>query len=306
MSVTIIEYLSSTVRVSVPIILIAIGVAYSEKAGVHAMGAEGYMLISAFVSVVGTIVTGSHLTGVVLAVLVGMVSAAMFSYFTVALGANQVICGLGMNFVMLGLTSFLQRLIWGVTGIPRIPAMNAIPIPGLSAIPFLGPMLFNQPVLTYLTYLLIPAAWWVMYKTTWGLQLRSVGENPSCSDTLGINVVRTRSLSAIACGAFCGLSGAVLALQQVQSFTENISGGRGWLGLIAATFGRWNPLWASGAGLIFGAAESLQLRVQIFSKINISSYVILMIPYLVALLFIMLTGKACKHPAGMGKFYSKQ
>ena len=107
-------------------------------------------------------------------------------------------------------------------------------------------------------------------------------------------------------GAFCGLSGAVLSLSQVQSFVENISGGRGWLGLIAATFGGWNPLGAAGAGVIFGAAESLQLRLQIMSTINISSYVILMIPYLVALLFILFIGKSRRHPEAMGKHYKKQ
>ncbi len=145
-----------------------------------------------------------------------------------------------------------------------------------------------------------------MFKSRWGLNLRSVGENPSCADTLGINVRKTKILGVLTSGAFCGLSGAVLSLSQVQSFVENISGGRGWLGLIAATFGGWNPLGAAGAGVIFGAAESLQLRLQIMSTINISSYVILMIPYLVALLFILFIGKSRRHPEAMGKHYKKQ
>ncbi len=301
-----VEYLNSAIRVSVPVILIAVGVCYSERAGVFAMGSEGYMLIAAFVSVVTMIYTDNHVISVLAGILSGMAASGIFSYFTVVLGADQVICGLGSNFVMLGLTSSLQRLLWGVTGIPRIPAMNAIPIPILSDIPFIGSMLFNQPILTYVTYFLIPLVWWIMFKSTWGLQLRSVGENPSCADTLGINVVKTRILGIVTGGAFCGLSGAVLSLSQVQSFTENISGGRGWLGLIAATFGGWNPAGAAGAGLIFGAAESLQLRLQIMSRIHISSYVILMIPYLVALLFILFIGKSRRHPAAMGKFYKKQ
>jgi simple sugar transport system permease protein len=302
----IMEYLSAAVRVSVPIVLIAQGVAFSEKAGVHAMGAEGCMLIGAFVSVVMTIASGgNHFVGVMSGILAGVLSAALFSYFAVVIGANQVICGLGLNFVMLGLTGFLQRFFWGVTGIPRIPPMNPIALPVLSQIPLVGSMFFNQPILAYVTYITIPVSWWIMYKTIWGLNLRAVGENPSCADTLGINVVATRSVAAIACGALCGLSGAALALQQVQSFRENISGGRGWLGLIAATFGRWNPLGAAGAGFIFGAADALQLRIQILSK-NISSYVILMVPYLVALVFIMCIGKASRHPASMGKYYRKQ
>lgn len=302
----IIEYLSSTVRISVPIILIAIGVCYSEKAGVYCMGAEGYMLVSAFTSVVAMIGTDNHLISVCIGVLTGIVTAALYAYFSVVLGADQVICGLGINFVMLGLTSSLQRLLWGVTGIPRIRGMGTIEIPLLSDIPFIGPMLFDQPILTYLTYLLIPAAWWVMFKSRWGLNIRSVGENPSCADTLGIGVRKTKIMAVLASGAFCGLSGAVLSLSQVQSFVENISGGRGWLGVIAAVFGGWNPLGAAGAGLIFGAAESLQLRLQILSSIRISSYVILMIPYLVALLAILFIGKSRRHPEAMGKHYRKQ
>ena len=251
------------------------------------MGAEGFMLISAFTSVVAMIGTNNHLVSVVIGIMTGICAAAIYGYFAVVLGADQVICGLGSNFIMLGLTSSLQKLLWGVTGIPRIRGMSSVEIPLLSDIPFLGPMLFDQPVLTYLAYLLIPAAWWVMFKSRWGLNLRSVGENPSCADTLGIHVRKTKIAGVLVSGAFCGLSGAVLSLSQVQSFVENISGGRGWLGLIAATFGGWNPLGAAGAGLIFGAAESLQLRLQIMSKIEISSYVILMIPYLAALLFIL-------------------
>jgi simple sugar transport system permease protein len=302
----VLEFLNSMIRVSVPVILVAIGVCFSEKSGVFAMGSEGYMLISAFVSVVVMIQANNHFVAIMSGIIAGMLVSAIFSYFTVVLGADQVICGLGSNFVMLGLTSSLQRLFWGTTGIPRIAPINPIPIPLLSDIPFIGGMLFNQPFLTYVTYALIPIGWWLMFRSSFGLNLRAVGENPGCADTLGIGVKRMRITGVVIGGAFCGLGGAVLALSQVQSFTENISGGRGWLGLIAATFGGWNPLAASGAGLIFGAAESLQLRLQIFSKISISSYVILMIPYIVALIFIMFVGKSKRHPAGIGKHYRKQ
>ncbi len=302
----VVEYLSSTIRVAVPIVLIALGVCFSERSGVYAMGSEGYMLISCFVSVVMTIQTGNQFFGVLFGVLSAMCATALYSYFTVVLGAHQVICGLGSNFVILGLTSALQRLFWGIEGVPRIEPLLPIAIPGLSSIPFVGDMFFNQPIITYICYLLIPVAWWVMFKSTWGLQIRAVGENPNCADTLGINVVKTRVLAVITGGAFCGLAGSALALQQVQSFTENMSNGRGWLGLIAATFGGWNPIGAAGAGLVFGAAEVLQLRLQLLGSFNISSYIILMVPYLVALLFILFIGKGRRHPSAMGKYYKKQ
>ncbi|MFR3032150.1 MAG: ABC transporter permease subunit, partial [Blautia sp.] len=135
-----IEYLNSTIRISVPIILIAVGVCYSEKSGVYAMGAEGFMLISAFTSVVAMIGTNNHLVSVVIGIMTGICAAAIYGYFAVVLGADQVICGLGSNFIMLGLTSSLQKLLWGVTGIPRIRGMSSVEIPLLSDIPFLGPM----------------------------------------------------------------------------------------------------------------------------------------------------------------------
>lgn len=303
---TIIDFASSTVRISVPIIMLALGVCYAEKAGVHAMGAEGHALIASFVSVIMTIVSGNHVVGILSGILAAMLVAVIYGGLVNYLGANQVICGLGINFFVLGLTSSLQRYFWGTSGVPRIPALNPVELPLLSKIPLIGPVLFNQPVLTYLAYILIPVAWWIMFKSTWGLQLRAVGENPSCADTLGINVARTRSASVIVCGAFCGLGGSILALQQVQTFTENITNGRGWLAIIAATFGGWNPVGAAGAGLIFGASEVLQLRLQMSSNIKISSYFILMLPYLIALVFILLIGKGRRHPAGMGKFYKKQ
>ena len=138
-----VEYLNSTIRISVPIILIAVGVCYSEKSGVYAMGSEGFMLISAFTSVVMMIGTDNHLISVCIGILTGVTASAIYAYFAVVLGADQVICGLGSNFVMLGLTSSLQKLLWGVTGIPRIRGMNPVAIPGLSEIPFIGPMLFE-------------------------------------------------------------------------------------------------------------------------------------------------------------------
>lgn len=301
----IIECLSSAIRVSAPIILIAIGVSFSEKAGVYAMNAEGYMLIAAFASVMVTVLTHSLAWGVIAGILVGIIVSWIYSLLVLKLGADQVLCGLGTNFAVIGLTSSLQRLFWGVTGIPRIPAFEGIEIPLLSDIPVVGQALFHQPVLTYFTYLLVPICWWIMQKSTLGFSLRAVGENPSCADTLGINVFKTRLLSVLTCGALCGLSGAVLALQQVRTFNENMSAGRGWLGIVAAVFGGWNPLGATGASLIFGIAEALQLRLQMLAGINISSYLIQMFPYIIALLFIAFLGKSRRHPAAMSKFYKK-
>lgn len=303
------DFLQASVRVATPIIFIAIGACYSERSGFYAMGLEGYALLSCFVSVAVTIFTQSILLGILAGILSGMLAAGIVAYAGVVLGGDQVLSALGMNFFALGFTGFMMRLFWGVgtNGLPPITPLTDIPIPLLSSIPFIGPILFNQPILTYLVYLTIPAAWWVMFKSKWGLQLRAVGENPRAVDTVGLPVIKTRFTAVIISGAFAAMGGAVLALQQVQTFTEGMTNGRGWLGLIACVFARWNPLAAAGAAFLFGAADALQIRVQMFPAFKeVSSYFILMLPHLLALFLILFVGKGTRHPAAMGVHYTKE
>lgn len=299
-------YLSSAIRLSVPVLLAAIGVCYSEKAGVYGMNADANMLSACFVSVVTTLATGNPWLGVLAGILAACICSALFSVFAVKAGTNQCLTGLAFNFMVTGLTSSLLRLFWSTSGIPQFEGLGEVAIPGLSKIPVIGPILFNQPILTYAVYFIVPISWFVMFKSTWGLKIRSVGENPRCADTLGIDVIKTRIVSVITCGLFCGLGGAVLSIQQVQTFTEGMTGARGWMGIIAAYFGGWSPLGATGAALIFGLAEALEKRIQLLSFINLSSYVIQMFPYIAALLVIMLTGSSRRHPAAMAKYYEKQ
>ncbi len=304
-----IEFLHASVRVATPIAFVAIGAAFSERSGVYAMGLEGYMLISCFTSVAATVMTGSLIVGISAGIISGMVASAIVAFSSLYLGSEQVLTALSINVFALGLTGFLQRLIWGTGtgGLPLIDPLKNIPFPLLSAIPFIGPIIFNQPILTYMVYLTIPMAWWVMLKTKWGLQLRAVGEHPRAVDTVGLPVARTRFLAVIFSGALAAMGGAVLSLQQVRTFTEGMTNGRGWLGLIACIFGRWNPLGAAGAAFLFGAAEALQLRVQMSSAgADISSYFILMLPHLLALTLILIIGKAARHPAATGVYYTKE
>lgn len=299
-------YLNSALRLSIPILMVAIGVCYSEKSGVYCMNADSSMLSSCFLSVVTMLLTNNLLLSVLVGIVSGAVVASMFSIFAVRVGANQCLVGLAFNFIVVGLTSSLLRLFWNTGGIPRFDGLSDIAIPGLSRIPILGDIFFNQPLLTYCVYLLVPISWYVLFHTTWGLMIRSVGENPRCADTLGINVLKTRTVAVIVGGVFSGFGGAVLALQQVQTFTEEMTGARAWMGIIAAYFGGWSPLGATGAALIFGLAEALEKRIQLLSFINLSSYVIQMFPYIAALIVILLTGSSRRHPAAMAKYYQKQ
>jgi general nucleoside transport system permease protein len=303
-----IEFLQASVRVATPVAFVAMGAAYSERSGVYAMGLEGYMLMSCFASVAVTIYTGSLFLGIIAGILAGMLTSSIVAYSAVILGGEQVLSALSMNIFALGFTGFMQRFVWGVGtgGLPLIEPLQNIPIPLLFDIPVLGPIIFNQPILTYLAYITIPIAWWVMFKSKWGLQLRAVGEHPRAADTVGLPVARTRFMAVVISGGLSALGGAVLSLQQVRTFTEGMTNGRGWLGLIACIFGRWNPAGAAGAAFLFGAADALQLRVQLSSAVEISSYFILMLPHLLALTLILFIGKAARHPAATGIHYTKE
>jgi simple sugar transport system permease protein len=302
---SIVSILASSVRVTTPILFVALGGCFSEQAGVFAMGLEGYMLTSAFVAVVGALLTKSLVLGVLLGIAAGVLMALILAFVTISIGTEQVLSGLAINMLALGMTGFLMRLVWGVSGIPLTPPMDPIPLPLLSKIPLLGPVFFTQPLLTYLAYLAVPAAWWLMYKSRWGLELRAVGEKPRAADTVGISVNGTRYRAVLLSGALAGIGGVILSLQQVNTFTQDMTAGRGWLGLIAAIFGRWNPLGAAGASFVFGFADAMQLRIQV-SAIPISSWIVLMIPHLIALILIALVGKAARHPEATGVQYSKE
>lgn len=303
---SIVLYFNSAITLAVPILLVAIGVCYSEKSGVYAMNSDSCMLGSCFISVAIMLGTGNAALAILGGVLSGGIIAGLFSIFAVRIGANQCLIGLAFNFTVMGLTSSLLRLFWNTGGIPQFAQPGRVAIPLLSQIPIIGAILFNQPVMIYLVYILVPVSWWVLFKSTWGLQIRAVGENPSCADSVGIRVIKTRTIAVIVGGLFSGCGGAILAVQQVGTFTEEMTGARAWMGIISAYFGGWSPIGSAGAALVFGLAESLEKRIQLLPFINLSSYVVQMFPYIAALIVIVLTGRNRRHPAAMAKYYQKQ
>jgi general nucleoside transport system permease protein len=301
----VIAILQGSVRVATPILFAALAGCLSEQAGIYAMGLEGFMLIGAFVSIVAALLTQSLIIGLLAGVLAGGLVATIFAYVTIKVGADQVLGGLAINMFVLGATGFLMRLVWGMSGIPMTPEILIWQVPVLSSIPIIGPVFFNQPPLTYLAYLMVPAVWWFMFKSHWGLELRAVGEKPRAVDTVGISVVRTRFMAVILSGFLAGLGGAVLSLQQVNTFTENMTAGRGWLALISAISGGWNPIWAAATSFLFGIANALQLRIQVMG-LDISSWIVLMVPYILAILLVAIVGKAARHPEATGVQYIKE
>jgi general nucleoside transport system permease protein len=296
-----IDFLAAAIRIATPLAFAALGGVLSERAGVFAVGLEGMMLMGAFAAAAGAWATGSALAGVGLALAGGAAMGLIVAIIAVRYRADHMVTGLTANILAGGLTSYLLRALSG-GGRPiaiHLTPLGAWPIPGLADIPSLGPLLFSLPPLTYLAIALSVALWWFLFRTRWGLALRATGENPEAVFAAGLNPMRVRMLAVVAGGAIAGLGGAVLSLQQVGTFTDNMTGGRGYLALASLIVARWSPLGAVAACLIFGAAEAFELRLQTFG-VPVSSYVIQMAPYLIALAVLAGLGRSSRLPAAIG------
>ncbi|GGX07923.1 hypothetical protein GCM10007242_11970 [Pigmentiphaga litoralis] len=296
------DFLAACIRIATPLALAALGGILSERSGTFAVGLEGQMLTGAFFGVIGTFLLGHIGWGLVAAALGGMGLALLVATATVRFHTEHMVTGIASNILALGLTSFMLRALVGQGQAPviRIPTLQAWSVPYLSDLPVIGPLLFTQPPLTYFTVLAIVPVSVFLFRTRAGLTLRAVGENPQAAFAAGARPDRVRMAAIVAGGAFAGLAGAVLSLQQVGTFTDGMTSGRGYLVLAAIIVGRWMPLGTLAACLVFGAAEALSLRVQAFS-LPVSSYVIQMLPYLAALAVLAGLGRSARLPAAIGK-----
>ncbi|MEM8505922.1 MAG: ABC transporter permease [Cyanobacteria bacterium P01_D01_bin.1] len=294
------DFLSASVRLSVPLTFAALGGLLSERSGILNIGLEGMILTGAFASAATVMSLGQVWAGVVIACVAGALVGLLHAYLCVNLSVNQLVSGLAINLAAAGLTTYGARLIFA-TGTIALPGIESIAIPGLEDLPILG-VLFQQDLLFYLLIVLIVGSTYSLFCTRWGLSLRAVGNAPQAADSAGISVVRVRYLSVVICGALCGLAGAYLALVQVGFFTENMSAGKGFIALAALIFGRWHPVATAAACLLFGTTEALQLRIQAFG-LDIPYQLLAMLPYLTALLALVgIAGKATP-PAALGLPY---
>lgn len=263
------------------------------------------MLIGAFTGALAAYATGSIWIGILASILGGIGLSLLLAVATISFRADQIVATIALNMIAVGLTGFFLRMLFGTSeqSTARVANLPNWPVPLLADIPVIGPVLFNHPPLTYLAYLLVPATALLLYRTTWGLNIRAVGEAPKAAHVVGVSPWKTQYLAVCCSGALAGLAGAVLSLQQVGFFTESMTHGRGFIALAAVIFGRWDPKVTFGACLLFGAAEALQLRVQAFG-LPISSHIVLMLPYLIALLALMGLGGGARHPAAINRPYA--
>jgi simple sugar transport system permease protein len=296
--------LSATWRLATPMIYASIGEVFTERSGVLNIGLEGFMLLGAFAGFAVTYFTGSLALGILGAVLCGLIFGLLFALFTVTIKANQIVVGAAFNLIGLGLTGFLYRA-WFVNKAQGIQAFPPIDIPYLSAIPFLGPVLFRHNILVYCTVPLMLIAGFVLYKTAFGLAVRSVGEHPKAADTAGVSVSLIRYAGVLIGTTLTSLGGAYLTLAHTNQFVEGITTGRGFIALAVVVFGRWSPKGAFWSSLLFGLFYALQLRLQAIANITIPYQFLQALPYVMTLLtLILLRGRAIS-PKALGVPYQK-
>jgi simple sugar transport system permease protein len=275
-AVFIVNWLSAAIRIATPLIVVSIGMIYTERSGVLMIGAEGMMLAGTFVAVAGAAFTGSVVLGSVGAMLVGAVLAAIFAYITVNRRGDQVVTGFGINILALGLTNVLARSL--LADRFRVNIFPTVSIGALDKIPIIGPLLSEQSVVVWITLIIVLISSWILYKTTWGLNIRAVGEHPRAVAAGGLSVFRWRYVGIIAGGIFAGLGGAVLALGNLGYFVPNMTAGRAFIVLAAMIVGKWKPIPTAIVCIMFGAADALQLRMQATGSL-VPHQLLLMIPY---------------------------
>ena len=306
-SLSLIGMVSSSLVRATPIALAALCGVISERAGVTNIAIEGIMLIAAQTSVVSATVSGSLYVGLVVGILTGGLVAAFHALLSIRYKVDQIVSGVAINIFATGATSFISSKYLQSQGelLNNSGTFPIIPIPLLSKIPILGTIFFENNLVVYLTILIVIIMHIVLYYTPWGLRTRSVGEHPKAADTLGINVFFMRYMNVIIGGFIAGLGGAYFTLGSVGRFDEVMTAGKGFIGLAAMIFGNWNPIGAFLASLIFGFADSLQIKMQILS-VPIPSSILAMAPYLVTMLVLTgVVGKAIM-PAADGVPYEKQ
>lgn len=293
-------FLDAGVRTATPLAYAALGELVVERAGVINIGLEGTIIGGAF----GALVfagSGSVLLGFTGAVLTGILVAALFAVFVVSLRTDQIITGTAMSMLGLGLTGTLYRTMYGSAGASlHTPTIAPVAVPGLSALPVVGSALFDQPVVTYVLYVITPALAWLFYRSAAGLALRSVGEHPEAARAAGISPERVQWTALLFGGAMGGVAGGTLVLAQVGTFAEGMSAGRGFIAIAIVVLGRWTPFGVAGAALVFGAASALQTLVQTTGW-AMPYQLPLAFPYVLTLVLLASARARTAAPAALGR-----
>ena len=300
-----IEFYVAIIRMTTPLLLAAIGGLLAEKAGLVTFSMEGMMLMGTVGGVIGSGVSGNVWVGVLLAMVFGMLTGLVYAIMAVSVGSHQIVTCVALNMGAAGLSAVLFALVFAggaggvIEEVIQVEGLSLWKIPLLGDIPVIGPIFFNHYPLVYLAFIMVPVVWFLLYRTTWGLKVRAVGEHPHAADAVGINVIRVRYTTLLIAGAMAGLAGAFLSIAALSNWEENMTSGRGFIAYTAIVFGKWEPVGVFLGTLLFGMADALQLRMQTLN-INIPYQLMVAFPYAVTLVALMLFVGKASCPAASG------
>jgi len=304
------ELIASSIRLAIPLALAGLGGTFSERSGVINIGLEGMMLTGAFTAIAITNYAQNPWIGIFAAIFVGILLGLIHAITCITFKANQIVSGVAINLFASGITIFFSWLLFDET---QIMAKRSLPIWGL-AVPNIGEsstfvrsiitIFAHHSPLVYLTIVIFILSHLIIFKTPFGLRLRSVGEYPQAADTMGVNIIKMRYIAVLISGALAGLAGSFLSLEQAHFFVKEISGGRGFIALAAMIFGKWTPLGTAGAALLFGFGEALAMRLQ--GVLAIPVQFIHMVPYLLAIFVLVSAIGRAVPPAADGIPYEKE
>jgi simple sugar transport system permease protein len=295
--------LASGIRLATPYLYASIGETFGQRSGVLNLGVEGQMLLGAFAAFYVTFITGNLWLGLLAAIIVGALMGLGMAFVTVNLHAQQGISGIGFFLFGLGLSDLLfQKMLGTVETVQGFPKIH---IPVLSDIPIIGEIFFSQNLLVYFAYLLVPIAWFVMNKTTLGLKIRSIGENPEAADSLGVSVARIRYFTIILGGTLAGIAGASLSIALLNVFQQNMTSGLGFIAVALVYFGGWRMLGVLAGALLFSMVNSLQLWIQVLG-IPIPSDIAVMMPYVLTILVLVASVSRVRAPSALTKPFERE
>lgn len=298
----IVGILSSGIRLATPYLYAAIGETFGQRSGVLNLGVDGIMLLGAYAAFYALIVTESLMLGLLAAIIVGMIMGLLMAFISVTLQAEQGISGIGVYLFGLGMSDLLfQKTLGRVQTVRGFPQVS---IPLLGDIPYIGDIFFNHNILVYCAYLLVPVAWFVLNKTTIGLKIRAVGENPEAADSLGVSVAGVRYFTVTLGGALSGIAGASLSIALLNVFQQNLTAGLGFIAVALVYFGGWRPFGVLFGALIFSLVNALQVWVQVLG-LPIPSDIAVMMPYVLTIIVLVFTVQRVRQPSALTKVYER-
>ncbi|MBM3179285.1 MAG: ABC transporter permease [Chloroflexi bacterium] len=295
--------LSSGIRLATPYLFASIGETFGQRSGVLNLGVEGQMLLGAFAAFYVALTTGSLWLGLLAAMVVGALMGLIMAFVTVNLHAQQGISGIGFYLFGLGMSDLLFQKLMGT--VETVKGFPLVKIPLLSKVPGIGEIFFSQNILVYAAYLLVPIAWFVLNKTTLGLKIRSVGENPDAADSLGVSVTRVRYFTIILGGTLSGVAGASLSIALLNVFQQNMTSGLGFIAVALVYFGGWRPWGVLGGALLFSMVNSLQLWIQVLG-VPIPSDIAVMMPYVLTILVLVATVSRVRAPSALTRPFERE